>query len=76
MSCDWYKNGCETFLEDNRGKPTTPKISKIKCPDCGSDLKQRDGKKGKWWGCAGYPKCETSFVDSKGKPLIGDSNAR
>ena len=74
--CSEIKNGCETFLEDNRGKPTTPKISKVKCPDCGSELKQRNGKKGKWWGCTGYPLCETSFADSKGKPIIGDTNAR
>ena len=74
--CSEIKNGCETFLEDNRGKPTTPKISKVKCPDCGSELKQRNGKKGKWWGCTGYPLCETSFADYKGKPIIGDTNAR
>jgi DNA topoisomerase-3 len=74
--CSEIKNGCETFLEDNRGKPTLPKISKIKCPDCGSDLKQRDGKKGKWWGCTGYPQCKTTFADAKGNPVIGDSNAR
>ena len=74
--CSEIKNGCETFLEDNRGKPTTPKISKIKCPNCGSELKQRDGKKGKWWGCTGYPLCKTSFADSKGKPVTGDTHAR
>ncbi|MED7789638.1 topoisomerase DNA-binding C4 zinc finger domain-containing protein [Francisella sp. 19X1-34] len=41
------------------------------CPDCGSDLIQRDGKKGKWWGCTGYPQCERTFTDSKDKPMIG-----
>lgn len=74
--CSEIKNGCETFLEDNRGKPTLPKIAKVKCPSCGSDLKQRDGKKGKWWGCTSFPKCKSTFPDSRGKPVIGESNAR
>lgn len=74
--CSEIKNGCETFLEDNRGKPTLPKIAKVKCPSCGSDLKQRDGKKGKWWGCTAFPKCKSTFPDSRGKPVIGESNAR
>ena len=26
--CSERKNGCETFLDDNRGKPVQPKISK------------------------------------------------
>ena len=74
--CSEIKNGCETFLEDNRGKPTLPKIAKVKCPSCGSDLKQRDGKKGKWWGCTAFPKCKSTLPDSRGKPVIGESNAR
>jgi len=71
--CSEIKNGCETFLEDNRGKPTIPKISKIKCPDCGSELKQRDGKKGKWWGCSNYPTCKITFSDFKGQPQLKSS---
>ncbi|MGQ4004784.1 DNA topoisomerase III [Francisellaceae bacterium CB52] len=71
--CSEIKNGCQTFLEDNRGKPTTPKISKIKCPDCGSELKQRDGKKGKWWGCSNYPTCKTTLSDLKGQPQLKSS---
>ena len=74
--CSEIKNGCETFLEDSRGKPTLPKIAKVKCPSCGSDLKQRDGKKGKWWGCTAFPKCKSTFPDSRGKPVIVESNAR
>jgi DNA topoisomerase-3 len=71
--CSEIKNGCETFMDDSRGKPVKKKeaiIAQIKCPDCNSDLKQRDGKKGKWWGCTGYPNCKTTFADFKNKPVI------
>jgi DNA repair exonuclease SbcCD ATPase subunit len=27
------------------------------CPDCGKELKLRNGKKGQFWGCTGYPDC-------------------
>lgn len=29
-----------------------------KCPDCGSDIIERDGKFGKWKSCSNYPKCK------------------
>jgi len=28
------------------------------CPKCGSELKERDGKFGKFYGCSAYPKCK------------------
>ncbi|WP_180380120.1 topoisomerase DNA-binding C4 zinc finger domain-containing protein, partial [Campylobacter lanienae] len=39
----------------------------IQCPDCGGELVERIGKKGKFYGCANYPKC--NFL-SKYKPII------
>lgn len=38
------------------------------CPQCQKTLYRRQGKKGHWWGCSGFPECKTTFVDDKGKP--------
>jgi len=29
----------------------------MQCPNCGSELKLRDGKWGKFWGCPNYASC-------------------
>lgn len=39
-----------------------------KCKACGKPLRQRQGAKGKFWGCTGYPDCKTTYPDLKGKP--------
>jgi ssDNA-binding Zn-finger/Zn-ribbon topoisomerase 1 len=36
-------------------------MTTIKCPNCGKPLAQREGKKGKYWSCTGYPDCRTYF---------------
>ncbi|HGS8256781.1 TPA: DNA topoisomerase, partial [Legionella pneumophila] len=38
------------------------------CPDCNKPMTRRTGKKGYWWGCAGYPDCTMTAFDEKGKP--------
>ncbi len=38
----------------------------VNCPECGSDIVERISKRGKFYGCAGYPKCR--FI-SNAKPL-------
>lgn len=38
------------------------------CPACGKGLLRKNGKKGFFWGCAGYPACTASFPDAQGKP--------
>ncbi len=38
------------------------------CPECGSPLRKRKGKKGWFWGCSGYPKCRYTAPDNQGKP--------
>lgn len=30
-------------------------IKTIECPECGKNMFLRQGKKGKFWGCDGYP---------------------
>jgi ssDNA-binding Zn-finger/Zn-ribbon topoisomerase 1 len=32
--------------------------SKMKCPDCGSNMEKRYGKFGKFWACVNYPECD------------------
>ncbi|ABS45591.1 DNA topoisomerase III (plasmid) [Yersinia pseudotuberculosis IP 31758] len=51
------------------GAKQVAKISTIhKCKSCGKGLVHRTGKKGLWWSCSGYPECNQSYPDAKGKP--------
>lgn len=38
------------------------------CPECGKALRQRQGKKGAFWGCSAYPECRVTFSDRNGAP--------
>lgn len=38
------------------------------CPDCRKPLQRREGKRGPFWGCTGFPECRTSFNDIDGAP--------
>ena len=42
----------------------------FKCLVCGTGLSRRasSGKKGYWWGCAGFPSCKQAYPDVKGRP--------
>jgi hypothetical protein len=33
----------------------------LKCDQCGKELKERNGSKGKFYGCSGYPKCSRTL---------------
>jgi DNA topoisomerase-1 len=53
---------CSVIINlDKEGKPVPPKAPPIKttipCDKCGSPLLLRDGKRGPWLGCSGFPKC-------------------
>ena len=39
-----------------------------KCPTCQRKMVLRHGKKGPFWGCPGYPKCEQKPIDAKPIP--------
>lgn len=39
------------------------------CPACKKPMRRIEGKKGLFWGCTGYPECETTLHDDNGKPL-------
>lgn len=38
------------------------------CPACHKPLRLRNGPKGAFWGCAGYPDCKNTLPDDNGKP--------
>jgi DNA topoisomerase-1 len=53
---------CSTIINlDKQGNPLPPKpkpiTTSVACEKCGSPLYLRDGKRGPWLGCSGYPKC-------------------
>ncbi|HGC5940546.1 TPA: DNA topoisomerase III [Legionella pneumophila] len=45
-------------------------LSQFACPECQNTLYRREGKKGFWWGCSGFPQCKSTFLDNKGAPRI------
>lgn len=47
----------ETVNKTAEEKQLHIKSLKTKCPFCGSELVQRKGKYGMFWGCSAYPKC-------------------
>lgn len=49
-----------------------PAKDTVKCPKCGRALVRKKGKAGCFWGCAGYPTCNVTFPDKKGKPDLED----
>jgi DNA topoisomerase-1 len=49
-------------------KVSLPDEPKHSCPECGQMLRRRKGKKGFFWGCSGYPDCNVTLPDARGKP--------
>lgn len=48
----------ETSESSDQAKPKKElKKLDVPCPECGSDLVERISKRGKFYGCSGYPKC-------------------
>jgi DNA topoisomerase-3 len=45
-------------------------IKSCKCPNCGKDMFLRQGKKGKFFACSGYPECKTTAMSKNGKPIF------
>lgn len=79
--CTGYPK-CKTSLPDRDGAPgertaasTSIVSTEHKCADCGKPLAHRvgEGRKGHYdfWGCTGYPKCNTTYKSSpEGAPII------
>lgn len=38
------------------------------CPNCSKPMRQITGRSGPFWGCTGYPTCETTLPDVDGRP--------
>jgi hypothetical protein len=51
----YYKNG--KYVGESMGN-IQDKVSKTKCPKCGSRLMLRTGNKGDFWGCDNFPTCK------------------
>ena len=47
-------------------------INQQTCPDCGAEMKQRDGKFGPFWGCSNYPNCKKIVKISQNTPSTGE----
>lgn len=63
LGCSGYPK-CKTVLNTDgtpREEPTKPEpvVTDQKCPKCGKQLVEREGRFGKFLGCSGYPKCKT-----------------
>lgn len=48
------------------------KTRKYPCPECKKPLQRREGKRGAFWSCSGFPDCRVSLNDMAGKPAPRD----
>ena len=65
-------------LDDELGQLSSVAIANTPaytCPECGSPLGRRKGKKGWFWGCNKYPDCRYTAPDNQGKPGARRSTA-
>lgn len=65
--CSNYPTCSQTY-PDAKGKPqyeakakAPAKTTGAKCPKCGSDIVERQGKNGVFYACSGFPKCKETF---------------
>src|SRR5699024_2532616 len=58
----------DTALEDASGYKIKDKVLDEKCPECGKNLVEKNGRNGKFIGCSGFPDCKftKSIVRSTG----------
>lgn len=56
-SCDWCAYAA--LMKDGKfaSAQAAPAEGGVKCPQCGSPMRQRTGKFGEFWGCTKYPTC-------------------
>jgi DNA topoisomerase-1 len=72
LACSGYPN-CKNIMGiDKEGKPVEiaqPEETGEACPECGKPLLVRSGRKGRFVGCSGYPRCRFT------KPLEDEEGA-
>ncbi len=73
LACSGYPDCKQTLPVDAEGnivEREAPQETEHKCPECGSPLIQRTGKRGPFLACSAYPKCKTTFnMDADGNPV-------
>lgn len=62
------KSYLDSFLEQAQTANISEAQGMIKCPICGKPMVRRKGKNGFFWGCTGFPACNSTAPDKKGKP--------
>lgn len=73
--CSGYP-ACKTTMPDDNGQPGKARqasvLSKHSCKSCGKPLIERQGAKGAFFGCSGYPGCKQTYqVAGNGEPDFG-----
>lgn len=57
-------------LKESTSNIVVDKGKTYPCPNCGKDMIIRNGAKGKFWACTGYPDCKTTAQNSNGKAVF------
>lgn len=52
----------------NRAAPNAAGSPLYPCPSCQKPMRRIQGPKGEFWGCTGYPECNSTLPDDGGKP--------
>lgn len=71
IGCSDYKE-CK-YIKPREGEPERPAAveTEHKCPTCGKVMLQRQGRRGTFLSCSGYPECKTTMnLDAEGKPVL------
>ena len=57
-------------IKSSKSNDTTDSNSALNypCPACHKPLRLRNGPRGAFWGCTGYPDCKNTLPDDNGKP--------
>ena len=73
LACSGYPDCKKTLPVDAEGnvvERAAPETTDHKCPECGSPLVKRVGRRGPFLACSAYPKCKKTFnMDAEGNPV-------
>jgi len=77
FACTAFPKCKYTANVDDNGQPqerAKPQLTQEPCPECGGTLVVREGRRGKFLGCSGYPKCRYTR-DYAGEETVGEAPA-
>lgn len=68
---DWQADWLSKLIETIKSQEISieANIQTVECPECGKNMFLRQGKKGRFWGCSGYPDCKTVAQNNNGKAV-------